>query len=125
MKIYVVTQGEYSDYHIITATTDKNVAEQIAQKFRGNDSWNETYVEEYEDAKMMLKPLFFIRFDKQGNVMECSAESSAYPYQPEYATIKHDVNKNAFTYVVADTMEGAIKIAAERRAKFLAEQLGL
>ena len=33
MKIYVVTRGVYSDYHIITATTDKALAERIAKKF--------------------------------------------------------------------------------------------
>ena len=33
MKIYVVTDGMYSDYHIITATIDKGVAEKIAKRF--------------------------------------------------------------------------------------------
>ena len=124
MKIYVVTQGEYSDYHIITATTDKDIAEQVAKKFNG-DRWNETYIEEYDNAEIMLKPLFFMRFDKKGNVMECHLETSSYGYDPEYAVMKYDCNKNIFTYVVADTMEAAIKIAAERRAKFLAEEMGL
>lgn len=124
MKIYVVTQGEYSDYHIITATTDKDIAEQIANKFNGN-MWNKTYIEEYDNAEIMLKPLFFVRFDKKGNVMECKLETSSYGYDSEYAVMKYDCNKNIFTYVVADTMESAIKIAAERRAKFLAEEIGL
>ena len=32
-KVYVVTRGDYSDYHIITATTNKDIANQIAKKF--------------------------------------------------------------------------------------------
>lgn len=125
MKIYVVTQGEYSDYHIITATTDKSVAERIANKFNGGTNWSETYVEEYENAEIMLKPLFFVRFDKKGNVMECILETSSYGYDSECAAVKYDCNKNTFTYVIADTMEAAIKIGAERRAKFLAEEICL
>ena len=125
MKIYVVTQGEYSDYHIITATTDKNIAEQIAKKFNGSHSWNQTYIEEYEDAEMMLKPLYFIRFDKKGNVMECKFENSNYGYDEGSQKCRYDCNKNTFMYVTADTAEAAIKIGAERRAKFLAEQYGL
>ena len=35
MKIYVVTKGYYSDYHIITATTDKELAYRIEETFNG------------------------------------------------------------------------------------------
>ena len=36
MKIYVVTKGCYSDYHIITATTDEKLAYKIKEKFNGD-----------------------------------------------------------------------------------------
>lgn len=40
---YAVTQGEYSDYRIITITEDKEKAERIAAAYDGD-------VEEYEDS---------------------------------------------------------------------------
>lgn len=74
-----------------------------------------------EDLKKMLKPLYFIRFDKKGNVMECKFENSDYGYDEGSQKCRYDCNKNTFMYVTADTAEAAIKIGAERRAKFLAE----
>ena len=117
MKIYVVTDGMYSDYHIITATTDHAVAEKIAKKFGAE-------IEEYENAELMLRPLWFIRFDKNGNVRECREEKSDWGYECA-GLCKFDVCGQAYVHIVADTIERAIKAGAERRAKFLAEQEGL
>lgn len=115
MKIYVVTDGMYSDYHILTATTDLALAEKIAKKFCAE-------IEEYENAEVMLRPLWFIRFDKNGNVCECREETDGYGY--EYAGLcNFDVSGQVYTYIVADTVDRAIKAGAERRAKFLAEQI--
>lgn len=33
MKIYILTSGSYSDYHIVGATTDENVAFELKKKF--------------------------------------------------------------------------------------------
>jgi hypothetical protein len=117
MKIYVVTDGEYSDYHIITATTDQSVAEKIAKKF-GAD------IEEYENAEIMLQPLWFIRFDKNGDVCECHQDTSGFFYDC-IGLCRFDVEGQVYTHIAADTAERAIKAGAERRAKFLAEKLML
>lgn len=117
MKIYVVTDGMYSDYHIITATTDLSVAEGIAKKFNAD-------IEEYENAEVMLKPLWLIRFDKNGAVCECREEKHDWFYE-EAGLCKFDVYGQVYTHIVADTVERAIKAGAERRAKFLAERNGL
>ena len=47
---YAVTQGEYSDYRIITITEDKEKAERIAAAYDGD-------VEEYEDS--IINPDYF------------------------------------------------------------------
>ena len=44
---YAVTEGEYSDYRIITITEDKEKAERIAAAYDGD-------VEEYEDCIINL-----------------------------------------------------------------------
>lgn len=117
MKIYVVTDGEYSDYHIITATIDRSVAEKIAKKF-GAD------IEEYENAEVMLRPLWFIRFDKNGDVCECREELHNPSYEA-HGLCYLDVKGQVYVRIVADTVEQAIKAGAERRAKFLYENLNL
>lgn len=123
MKIYVVTKGCYSDYHIITATTDLKVAEAIKAKFDG-DSWDETSIEVFENAKVMLRPLWFVDFKKDGTVRSVSEETNEYGYEI-LNQCKSRMNDEVFVYVTADTEKKAIKIAAEKRAEYLANKNGL
>ena len=117
MKIYVLTKGFYSDYHVLTATTDLTQAEAIAKKF-GAD------IEEYENAEVMLHPCWLIRFDKNGVVCECRMDTDEYGYE-EVGLCGFDIAGRVYVHVVADTVEQAIKAGAERRAKFLAEKMML
>lgn len=50
MKIYVITKGEYSGYHICAATTDKDRAE-ILKRMASTDGpyGEEAKIEEYDD----------------------------------------------------------------------------
>ena len=123
MKIYVVTKGVYSDYHIITATTDEKLAYEIKDKFSEDYSWGEAKVEVYEDAEMFMKPCYFLRFDKNGNVIESHEESNdEYSYAQRQG---EDIRGNFYCYIQTDSMESAIKIGAERRAMYLAQKNGL
>ena len=118
MKIYVVTKGHYSDYHIITATTNKKLAHQIKEKF--DDDYDEAEVEVFEDAEIFLKPCFFLRFDWNGNVIELREESNTeYCYD---GSLGEDFRGFFYINVVADDLESAIKIGAEKRAMWLAEK---
>lgn len=117
MKIYVVTQGSYSDYHIITATTDEKLANKIAKKF----GWYNymTRVEEYDDAELYLKPVFFVRFDEQGMVTEISNRSKELNSYNWINECDFDVNGQVCVFVQAVDEGDAIKIAREKRAEFL------
>ena len=117
MKIYVVTKGWYSDYHILTATTDLVQAEAIAKKFGAE-------IEEYENAEIMLRPCWLIRFEKNGDVCECHLDDCEYGYE-SVGLCGYDVNGRVYVRIVADTVEQAIKAGAERRAKFLTEKMML
>lgn len=118
-KVYVVTRGDYSDYHIITATTNKDIANQIAKKFGAK-------VEIYDNSEIYTKTVFGVTFNKVGDVMYCY-ELSEYDYPPNNKIIQHKRNNQTCLYVEveADDEQSAIKIAAKKRAKFLAEQQGL
>jgi hypothetical protein len=122
MKIYVVTKGCYSDYHIITATTDEKLAYKIKDKFNGG-SYDETNVEVFEDAEILMKPCYFLRFDKSGNVIESYEESeNEYGYEQSQG---EDVRGNFYIHIPTDSMESAIKIGAEKRAMFLVQKEGI
>lgn len=122
MKIYVITDGEYSDYHIITATTDEKMAKSIAKRFNAN-------IEEYEDAELIvnMKSLYFIRFDESGAVASSrNTTNDIYFYRDrDMGICKFDAASGVFVTIEADSLEEAIKIAAEKRAKFLAEKFGI
>ena len=122
MKIYVVTKGYYSDYHIITATTDEELAYRIKEKFSSGDYYGEAKVEIFEDAEIFLKQCYFIKFDKGGNVIRIEEEESEYSYE-QYES--EDTKGNFYISIIADNKERAIKIGAERRAMYLAKKYGL
>lgn len=124
--IYVVTKGHYSDYHIISATLDKELAGKIAEKF--SDDCDECKVEEYPDAEVMLKPIWRVFFTTSGDVQNCYMSDSVYDYLEGLKGVVETVYKRYYdmiVYVEADNEEAAIKIAAEKRAQYLAEKNGL
>ena len=122
--IYVVTQGTYSDYHIIAATTDHDLAEKIAAKF--TTKWDECDIEEYSDAEVMLRPAWNIYFDKAGNVINTRACDSEYEYCRIGRCWSYEYGQSGVCVAVtANDLESAIKIAAEKRAQYLAEMQGL
>ena len=65
---YAVTQGEYSDYRIITITEDKEKAERIAAAYDGD-------VEEYEDS--IINPIGIWKvyhYEKNGDWNVCHSD---------------------------------------------------
>ena len=123
-KIYVVTKGDYSDYHIVAATLDKELAEKIAAKF--TDDWDTCDVEEYDDAEVMMRPAWFIYFDKTGNVIGTRACDSSYDYFRIGRCWPYEYGQQGIgVAVTANDLESAIKIAAEKRAQYLAEKMDL
>ena len=130
MKIYVVTKGGYSEYHIVTATTDREKAEKLAKKF--SDDCEDAEVEEYEDSDVYLRKLWYVRFNENGEVEKIKLESDAFYYTSDkvncvcYNTCGcYGIIYETWVYVFADTEEEAIKIASEKRAEFLAKMNGL
>lgn len=111
--IYIVTKGEYSDYHVVAATTDRKIAEKIQKKF-SDDHWYDCRIEEFPDAEVMLKNLWNVYFTTDGNMWGCFISDSEYDYR-ENKEIIDTVYKRDYDLIVkveADTEEAAIKIAA-------------
>lgn len=125
-KYYVVTNGYPSDYSIIAVTTDFEIAEKIATKF--STRYDEPRIEEYGDAMVMLRPAWMIYFDRAGNVISTRECDCAYDYSRIGECLEGSIVYSGFNLrvtVSADDVESAVKIAAEKRAEYLAEKLGV
>ena len=133
MKVYVITSGEYSDYHICAVALDDKKAKILKEKFDHDDYTGATIeeydTEEYEGIRSG-KSVYRVFFNKSGDcdeIMNCCKEGlncyhlSWCKEEPKY--IQH--TGRCIVYVLANCKEAAIKIAAERRAKYLAEKMGL
>lgn len=139
MKVYIITQGEYSDYHICAVAVDRKRAEHLAKLY--NSRYNETQIEEFDTDDVGLdkydlenEPLlrYYVRLNR-GFEPEVSEEylkaSDVEKYKTE-GNFARRSNGMAETniymaHVVADTKEKAIKIAQDMYAKALAEYYNL
>jgi hypothetical protein len=122
MKIYVVTKGVYSDYGIITATLDRERAEKIAKRY--SDQWYEAEVEVYEDCEESTNPVWEVVFNSRGDVTSVAIDPSTFAFH-SVNEVRNIPDERTMVYVFSNTPEGAIKIAAEKRAMCLAEQQGI
>lgn len=128
MRVYIITEGTYSDYHICAVCLDKEKAESLAGKFGGE-------VEEYEtkDADILCKknPYYKTYTDiKTGKILRLDQKSvEDNDYYDKYANTFEwfeTVQKNGkdvrcfITYVQAEEEEKAIKIARDRWAEYKA-----
>ena len=71
MKIYVLTQGNYSDYHIIGVFTDKEKADRMKELTATDDEYDHSEIEEFEsdivlDCPVGLHPYKVEYMEKEG-----------------------------------------------------------
>lgn len=131
MKIYVITKGDYSDYHICAVSTDEKRAERLAELY--TDRYDYAKVEEYDtdaDTDILIEERipFRVTFTSTGAVRRVDKEVECREsFSPRIVVGP----ANSFTpecihvHLFAPSEEAAIKIAAEKRAAFLAEREGL
>lgn len=131
-KIYVVTSGSYSDYHIVAVYDNKELAEKHKDLLRdGND------VEEYvlnEDADLAQRGLkeFNVRMLRDGEVEmasqwdigrgeeECNLEDDEQYYWKNGEKIVTASYKVLRVKCFAKDKQHAIKIANEKRIQLIA-----
>ena len=124
MKLYAVTKGDYSGYHIITLTASKDAAKKIAKRFSGT---YDAKVEEYEDGEIILgKELYFARM-VDGNIDDVTEDGSEYNLFD--TSVYHGNTWGGkpiyYTHVLTDSAEKAAKIGKDRIMKYIAEKEGL
>ena len=128
-KVYIVTSGSYSDYHICAASLDKKRAEILAEKY--TDSFDDATVEEYELDE-------FFEEAKQGYFSywcSCNVENGMFWQVRVGRYDSYDIGmvgkviesfrRGQLTVnVLAENDEHARKIAAEKFATYVYEHRG-
>lgn len=126
MKIYVITKGDYSDYHICAVTIDKNKAKLLKEKF-SNEHWGNAVIEEFdtdnEEEVLKYENVYDCRYLEEESAIKVSASDFDY-YRPEDLIVKK-YKDGLYTRVLANTLEDALKIASDKFAKYRAEKMGL
>ena len=125
MKVYVVTEGDYSDYHIVGVCTSKESAERIRQL--ASSDYHEAQIEEYEADSFNIEPTYNyyeVIIFKYGDI---HVDTHEYIYDP-YIVRDYRNAKCATKYsvnVFARDEEHAKKIAFDCIAKYKAEEEGI
>ena len=122
-KIYIITKGCYSGYHICAVTMDKSRAENLKRLF--DDRYEEADIEEYTlDEVQKNEYIYCIDFQD---------DSSPNIYIDEYSGFANssndlhiiDYSKCFSVYVRAKNEKHAMKIAQDEYARWKAEQEGV
>lgn len=125
MKIYVITQGCYSDYHICAVTEKREIAEIIRKKC--SDKWDEAEIEEFDTDNYNKidynKSFFNIHMDNEENIVYIDEISSGYYFKSN--EVVHYPNGHFGAVISANDEKHAKKIFADMVAKCKAEEEGI
>ncbi len=132
-KIYIITAGEYSDYHIVGVAESKEVAKELLSKYKGLESPS---IEEYkinsknDILEIQNKNYYIVRMDREGN--SDSEEWERYytdidkeiefSYLGRYSKIPPNTPA-MIMFVWANDLTHAVKIANEKRVQMIASGL--
>ena len=131
MKVYVVTSGEYSEYHIVGITLDKQVAETFVNSKNATkgEYGSEFHLEEYEtdDFQMIkegCKPYKACFYGNENGDRWCWATERELSYQ-DVGVVKTDYHGDYEVIVFAKDEDHALKIGAEKVAEYKARKEGI
>lgn len=118
MKVYVVTEGDYSDYHIVGVTTDRETAKAYCKISAGD--WYEPKVEEYDTkafADIRTAKPYRVIMEEDGTTTTEEEDGFSYETAVEHQVqhIRRWAGKPSYYEVVvlAEDEQHARKIAAD------------
>lgn len=128
MKVYVITRGEYSDYHICGVTLEKEKAKQVAEMMHKNSDmyvYREIYIEEYEtdmfDAFLRGGKAWHVWYKHSGELHAKLYSDSYVDYVDYNEVTENHYSKRYEVYVVAKDEEHAKKIGKDLIMQYIAE----
>lgn len=120
-KVYVITKGDYSDYHICAVTLDKERAKKLAAMY--GSRWYEARIEEYvlDEEKKLHK--YGVTFDLQGAFKRFCADE--YDIYDEGLIDDYNSDETIIVWVKTKDEDHAIKIAQDKLAEYKAKKAGV
>ena len=129
--IYVITKGEYSDYHICAVANTPERAEELRKMYC--DIRNDANIEEFEENVpseewYILTPTEYyeIEFNKKGEIIDIRTYYDEPNQNIKFSySVYEKYNRVTIFNITAADEAHARKIAIDYRAKKLAEEYGL
>lgn len=123
---YAVTDGDYSDYHIIAITDNKERAENIKKLYSGK--YSEPMVEEFFDGEAKNEALYDVLYNTDGSY-NVTLQTFNKEYSSDINIIRESVPHNHWwkyqVLVIAKSKDQAIKIAQDLWAEYKAKKEGI
>ena len=128
MKIYIVTDGCYSDYSIEAVFIDKEKAynyKKLQCEYGEVEEWD-TMDDEYKVITPKIVEYYTVTLTTKGELIDCTKRIyEQFPDMKDFKETFHTHSKKFFYDIVTDSEEKAIKIARDKRAQYLAEMYGI
>lgn len=123
---YAVTDGDYSDYHIIAITDNKERAENIKKLYSGK--YSEPMIEEFFDGEAKNEALYDVLYNTDGSY-NVTLQTFNKEYSSDINIIRENVPNNHWwkyqVLVIAKDKKHAIKIAQDLWAEYKAKKEGV
>ena len=129
MKVYVITKGDYSDYRICAVSLDPDKAQQLARIHSGD--YYTAEVEEYdtdvgENVVQGRIPFSVCFYAKRGPIVFDNRDAGTFEPEIVETDAGPDSPRPQMTICLyAPDRETALKIACDKRARYLAEKAGI
>lgn len=137
MKVYVITQGSYSDYHIVGVKLTREEAEKVVA-LSNDDYYDYAEIEEYDtddikiDTNEEIKDEYYKTYDYQTLDDSCHNAKQTVTFKDKNEVkfcpgtiIQHGAIVVTATFPHGTPTEKVEKIMRDRAAKFKAEREGL
>lgn len=123
---YAVTDGDYSDYHIIAITDNKERAENIKKLY--SSEYSEPMIEEFFDSESKGEAFYSVRYDTDGGydviLREFDGDNS-FNINIIKENASHDGWWKYKVFVMAKDENHAIKIAQDLWEEYKAKKEGI
>lgn len=123
---YAVTDGDYSDYHIIAITDNKERAENIKKLY--SSKYSEPMIEEFFDEEAKSEVLYDVLYNTDGSY-NVTLQTFDKKYFSDINIIQENILCNHWwkyqVLVIAKDKNHAIKIAQDLWAEYRAKKEGI
>ena len=121
--VYVITKGDYSDYHICAVTMDYERAERMKKLY--SERYDEARIEKYVlDEDKTTGSIYYVEFKNDGSAAIRMNEYTEYDNYDNGPVVDSWYNPIR-VFVRAKDEDHALKIAQDKYAEWKAEKAGI